>query len=144
MRCRRVSRTLFSGYAQNYQKLAGKAAAFQEQFVQHLTTGAVSYASAEAANVASLLQPLTAIATPVAAAATAQNALIDFAWTIFNGAYRGVENAAQILYSLPFGPVILALLVAPFVFAVALVVLPVLLLSAPFLYATLTAPFLPS
>ena len=136
---------LFSGYAHDYHALAGKAAAFQDQFVQHLTAGAGAYASAEAANVTSLLKPLTAIAAPVAAAATAaQNTLFDLAQTIFVEVYRGVENAAQILYSLPFGPVILALLVAPFVFAVALVVLPVLLLSAPFLYATLTAPFLPS
>jgi hypothetical protein len=50
---------LFSGYGQEYQKLAGEAAAFQEQFVQRLTRSADSYASAEAANVA-LLQPATA------------------------------------------------------------------------------------
>ena len=69
---------LFSGYAQDYQRLAGKAAAFQEQFVQHLTASAGSYASAEAANVASLLQSLTAIAAPVAGAATtAQSTLND-------------------------------------------------------------------
>jgi hypothetical protein len=68
---------LFSGYAQKYQGLAGKAAAFQEQFVQHLTAGAVSYASAEAVNVASLLKPLTAVATPVAAAATAAQSTLN-------------------------------------------------------------------
>jgi len=68
---------LFSGYAQDYQRLAGKAAAFQDQFVQHLTASAVSYASAEAANVASLLKPLMAIATPVAAAATAAQSTLN-------------------------------------------------------------------
>ncbi|WP_156686464.1 PE family protein [Mycobacterium sp. Marseille-P9652] len=69
---------LFSGYAQDYQALAGKAAAFQDQFVQHLTASAGAYASAEAANIASLVKPLTAIATPIAAAATtAQNVLND-------------------------------------------------------------------
>jgi hypothetical protein len=52
---------LFSVHAQDYRALAGKAAAFQDQFVQHLSASAVFYASAEAANVA-LLQPLTAIA----------------------------------------------------------------------------------
>ncbi len=46
---------LFSAHAQEYQALAGRAAAFQEQFVQHLTAGAFSYASIEAA-LASLLQ----------------------------------------------------------------------------------------
>ncbi|WP_156690609.1 PE family protein [Mycobacterium sp. Marseille-P9652] len=69
---------LFSGYAHDYQMLAGKAAAFQEQFVQHLTASAASYASAEAANVASLLKPLAAISTtPVAAATAAESTLSD-------------------------------------------------------------------
>jgi hypothetical protein len=54
---------LFSGYGQEYQKLAGEAAASHEQFAQHLTASAGAYASAEAANVASL-QPLTASAAP--------------------------------------------------------------------------------
>jgi hypothetical protein len=52
---------LFSQHAADYQALAGQATAFHEQFVQHLTASAGSYASAEAAN-ASLLQPLTASA----------------------------------------------------------------------------------
>jgi hypothetical protein len=52
---------VFSVHAQDYQGLAGQAAAFHEQFVQHLTASAGSYASTEAANAASL-QPLNAIA----------------------------------------------------------------------------------
>src|SRR5215471_11797042 len=40
---------LFSQHAANYQALAGQASAFNEQFVQHLTAGAFSYASIEAA-----------------------------------------------------------------------------------------------
>jgi hypothetical protein len=52
---------VFSQHAANYQALAGQAAAFQEQFVQHLTAGAFSYASVEA-NIAALLQPAAAIA----------------------------------------------------------------------------------
>ena len=52
---------LFSQHAANYQALAGQAAAFNDQFVQHLTTSAGAYAATEAAN-AALLQPLTAIA----------------------------------------------------------------------------------
>jgi len=50
---------LFSQHAADYQALAARATAFHEQFVQHLTASARSYAGAEAANV-SLLQPLTA------------------------------------------------------------------------------------
>jgi len=52
---------VFSAHAQDYQGLAGQAAAFHEQFVQHLTASAGSYASTEAAN-AALLQPAAAIA----------------------------------------------------------------------------------
>ena len=56
---------LFSQHAQDYQALAGQAAAFHEQFVQHLT----SSAHAEAANAGSL-KPLAASAGSVAAAAS--------------------------------------------------------------------------
>jgi hypothetical protein len=55
---------LFSAHAQQYQALAGRAAAFQEQFVQHLTASARSFAHAEAANT-SLLQPLAATADSI-------------------------------------------------------------------------------
>ena len=48
---------LFSRHAQDYQALAGQAAAFQQQFVQNLKTSAASYASAEDA-IVSLLQGL--------------------------------------------------------------------------------------
>ena len=55
---------LFSSCAQDYHALAGQVAASHGQFVQHLTAGAVSYASTEDAIVA-LLQPLTAIADQI-------------------------------------------------------------------------------
>src|SRR6202142_2723390 len=45
---------LFSQHAQDYQALAGQAAAFHEKFVQQLTSSAGSYAHAEAANAGSL------------------------------------------------------------------------------------------
>lgn len=45
---------LFSVYAQDYQELAGRAATFQQQFVQHLTVSAGSYAGTEAAAASSL------------------------------------------------------------------------------------------
>ena len=47
--------SLFSRYAEDFQGLAGKATAFHENFAQHLTAGAHSYASAEAINVSYLL-----------------------------------------------------------------------------------------
>lgn len=46
---------LFSRYAEDFQGLAGKATAFHENFAQHLTAGAHSYAGAEAINVSYLL-----------------------------------------------------------------------------------------
>jgi hypothetical protein len=55
---------LFSQHAANYQALAGQAAAFNDQFVQRLTTGAFSYASIEAA-LASFLQDLNVNADQV-------------------------------------------------------------------------------
>jgi hypothetical protein len=51
---------LFSQHAANYQAVAAQAAAFQQQFVQHLHAGAFSYASTEAAS-ASFLQDLPPI-----------------------------------------------------------------------------------
>jgi hypothetical protein len=46
---------LFSQHAANYQVLAGQAAAFNAQFVQHLTAAAFSYADIEG-TLANLLQ----------------------------------------------------------------------------------------
>lgn len=54
---------LFSEFGQDYEAMAGQAAAYQQQFVQHLNAAANSYAGAEAAN-ASLLLPATAAGLP--------------------------------------------------------------------------------
>ena len=59
---------LFSRYAEDFHRLARKAAAFQEQFVGHLSAGAGSYARAEAANVAPL-HALTASAGSIGSTA---------------------------------------------------------------------------
>jgi hypothetical protein len=58
---------LFSQHAQDYQRLADKATAFHDQFVQHLTASVSTYAGAEAANTAAL-QPSPRVANAVAAA----------------------------------------------------------------------------
>ena len=57
---------LFSQHAASYQAMAGQAAAFNNQFVQHLTAGAGSYASAESA-LASLLQDANGFVSFIAA-----------------------------------------------------------------------------
>jgi PE family len=46
---------MFSRYAEDFHSLAGRAAAFHEDFAQNLTAGAHSYASAEAINVEYLI-----------------------------------------------------------------------------------------
>ena len=78
---------LFSQRAQDYQALAGQAAAFHEQFVQHLTASAASYAGAEATNVA-LLQPFNAIAGSI-------GALQDQAVNLFNAVQSQVLDAVN-------------------------------------------------
>jgi hypothetical protein len=55
---------LFSAHAQEYQALAGRAAAFEEQFAQHLIASAGSFARSEAANSA-LLRPLAGSASSI-------------------------------------------------------------------------------
>ncbi|WP_172832560.1 PE family protein, partial [Mycobacterium asiaticum] len=45
---------LFGSHAQEFQAVAGRAAAFHDQFIQKLTGGANAYASAEAENLAVL------------------------------------------------------------------------------------------
>jgi len=47
--------SVFSSYAQQFQGLSARAAAFHDQFVQSLNSGARSYASAEVANASPLL-----------------------------------------------------------------------------------------
>jgi hypothetical protein len=57
---------LFSAQAQQFHHLAGKAAAFHDQFVQTLKTGAGFYSATEAAAAVSL-QPAAASSAPAAA-----------------------------------------------------------------------------
>src|SRR6516165_10418893 len=56
---------LFSQHAANYHGLGAQAAAYSDQFMQHLRTGAQSYAGAEVAAAASLqhVTPATSAAT---------------------------------------------------------------------------------
>ncbi|WP_156688000.1 PE family protein [Mycobacterium sp. Marseille-P9652] len=106
---------LFSGYAQDFQALAGKAAAFQDQFVQHLTASAGAYASAEDA-IASLLQGLNA--NPwVAAFIHPDNFPLDSPYLL----------PVALVQALIFIPLIVA-----FIVAFILLSVPVFLISLPF------------
>ena len=48
---------LFGAHAQSYQALSAQAAAFHQQFVQLMNSGASAYAGAEAANAAATANP---------------------------------------------------------------------------------------
>ena len=79
---------LFSGFAKEYQALAGQASAFQQQFVQHLHATAGSYSAAESVNAASLLQGFEAAINGIAAAPgqllNEVNGMFKFASSAFN------------------------------------------------------------
>jgi hypothetical protein len=101
---------LFSSCAQDYHSLAGRVAAFHEQFVQHLTAGAASYASTEAANVTlqQMLQDLTPIADRIGSAISTLGAdLLKNYVTASTGWFDGLfqnflENPIGFVLDLPF------------------------------------------
>jgi hypothetical protein len=77
---------LFSRHAQDYQALAGQAAAFHEQFVQHLNASARLYASAEAANAASLQHLNASVGSSASAIAASPGSLAFNLLTSVNAA----------------------------------------------------------
>jgi hypothetical protein len=92
---------LFSQHAQGYQALAAKAAAFHEQFVQHLSASVRSYAAAEAANASSLLHPLAASTASIGGAFGAfWDQLVtsfDTAWGQLLNFWTGYRNMLKLL-----------------------------------------------
>lgn len=83
---------LFSRYAREYDGLAGQAARYQQQFVEHLSSAATGYASAEVSN-AAVLQPFAAAAVAAATAAALPSfdqildALLPYLWQTLAYAY---------------------------------------------------------
>ena len=55
---------LFNAHAQAHQALSAQAAAFHDQFVQTMSSGAAAYAGAEAANTSPMQQALNAVNAP--------------------------------------------------------------------------------
>jgi hypothetical protein len=121
---------LFSGYAENYQKLAGEAAASYQQFVQQLTRSAGAYASAEAANTA-LLRPLTATAGSIGTANAAVGQLTSEQFDQLYGPLVFIGFFAGLI--LVFG--------IPFAIAIALepILYPIFQVLGPIIDATLQA-----
>jgi hypothetical protein len=58
---------LFSGFAKEYQTVAGQASAFQQQFVQHLHASAGSYSAAESVNAAAMVSGAESTLSGIAA-----------------------------------------------------------------------------
>jgi hypothetical protein len=117
---------LFPRAAQDYQALAGKAAAFHAQFVQNLKTSAASYTSIEEA-IASLLLGLNANVSSFGSALGGQivNLLIATLRQLLNSPFFGplterlISGAAALLFLTVF----LLIFVA---FGIALVLQPAL------------------
>ena len=101
---------LFSQHAQDYQALAGQAAAFGEQFVQHLTASARSYAATEAANAASLQHLNPGAATSASGIAAIQGQLVDLLNAIvsrISNLSNGFLNALAMGINIAFGSIVL-------------------------------------
>jgi hypothetical protein len=102
---------LFSAHAANYQAMAAQAAAFNDQFVQHLTASAGSFAHAEAANTA-LLQPLTASAASIgnAVAAVPGQALLN---DLFSPLIPLIAPFTTFIFNQPLFQAIIPILLSP-------------------------------
>jgi len=106
---------LFSRHAQGYQALAAQAAAFHEQFVQHLNASAHSYAATEAANAASLQTVNASVASSASAIAAMPNVLL----------YISPDPFVNILLN-----ILLAALIAAVVVSIVVILSPLLVVLA--------------
>ncbi len=103
---------LFSRFAQDYHALAGQAAAFNEQFAQHLNASAGSYLAADAANAASLIPMNASAALNVSTLASSASQLID---TASNFLTNLVNYILGLIYYAALVPALLVLLTAAFI-----------------------------
>ncbi|GAB3004266.1 PE family protein [Mycobacterium bourgelatii] len=143
---------LFSQHAQEYQKLAEKAGAFHEEFVQRLTASAGAYASAEAANT-SLLQPLSAAADTLARVAAAVDPKVigylkmvpDRLGALVVGLWDTLIDYIELFPRRPLDAVLLFSLTMPIgsVIALGWAFSPLVPLSLHLLAAALTQPLVP-
>ncbi|QQW36895.1 PE family protein [Mycobacterium marinum] len=97
---------LFSAHAQDYQTLAGQAAAFHEQFVQNLTASATSYFGIDAA-LASLLDGLKTMVRSFGTAVEAQ--IVRVTGTVLMGL---LTSAPESLYPALLGFILLSAVAA--------------------------------
>ncbi len=95
---------LFSQHAEDYQAVAGQAAAFHKQFIQNLNASARSYASTEAANTSSLRPLGASTGSHASASAGAQtdlsNLLVGLEAPLLPVNLTGNEGIALVLFLL--------------------------------------------
>jgi hypothetical protein len=110
---------LFSQHAANYQALAGQAEAFNDQFVQHLTAGAFSYADIEANIVALLDVPLL------------NNVLNDVGL-----GFLGYFSSSDVNFDITlFAALLEAPFIIPFLLLTSPIWVPLLVVAFPFIFA---------
>ena len=95
---------LFSQAAQDFHALAGQAAAFNQQFVQHLNASAHSYAATEAASAASLPGAAYVPGSIAALLGTGLDTLL----TSLNAVATYASNFLQTLYNVVYVAVLVA------------------------------------
>jgi len=100
---------LLSRHAEDYQAVAGQAAAFHEQFIENLNAGARSYASTEAASTSSL-RSLAASTGSHAGANTGSSNLPKPATALLpiTISFKEVTDVLVLLLLLLAGPLVLA------------------------------------
>jgi PE family len=104
---------LFSQHADDYQAVAGHAAAFHEQFIRHLNASARSYDSTEAANTSSLRSLAASTGSHASANTGAQNqSLNQLSPLSVNVSWREVTILLLILFFPLDLPLVLLLLFA--------------------------------
>ena len=126
---------LFSQHAANYQALASRAAAFNDQFVHNLTAGAFSYASTDAA-AAQFLQDITEafLGSPFVRSIAVVIGLITELFTAAPG---------FITASFAANPLLTILGVAGFLLALPLIIPLALLAAGGFILYNLVLSFIP-
>ena len=111
---------VFSRLAQNYHALVGQAAAFSQQFVQHLNAGAGSYAGAEAVSAASLIPDVGSLIPNLESSVSG---IVALPGQLLNGLISSITNLANTLL------LIVNALILPFYVAYELLVFSYLTLG---------------
>ncbi|ORV84748.1 hypothetical protein AWC11_21335 [Mycobacterium interjectum] len=101
---------IFSGVAQEFQGLLGKATAFGQQFAQQLHAGAGAYAAAEAVNAASVMPSAESIVDIVNGLAAPYINQITNLMSTVNYVMQKLVSAIYLAFLVPYEALVLAYL----------------------------------